>query len=105
MRRLDYMSVVRRVLRRLRPSVGVVMETEIWPHLYRESKRAGASLVVVTVAFRIGRWGGYRGLSGLFRQVLRWPDTILVQSGQDAARYVDGRRSRGSTRSAGNLKV
>jgi 3-deoxy-D-manno-octulosonic-acid transferase len=41
---LDYRSCVRRVLRRLRPSAVVVLETEIWPNLYRESKRAGASL-------------------------------------------------------------
>src|SRR5579862_720815 len=44
---LDYRSIVRRVLRRVRPSLVVVMETEIWPNLYRETKRAEASLLVV----------------------------------------------------------
>ena len=84
---LDYKSVVRRVLRRLRPAVVVVMETEIWPHLYREAKRSGASLVVVNGRISDRALGKYRGLSGLFRHVLCWADTILVQSGQDAARY------------------
>ena len=32
--------MVRRILRRLRPSAVVILETEIWPNLYRESKRA-----------------------------------------------------------------
>src|SRR5689334_20290970 len=44
---LDYRSIVRRVLRRIRPAVVVVLETEIWPNLYREAKRAGAGLIVV----------------------------------------------------------
>jgi 3-deoxy-D-manno-octulosonic-acid transferase len=32
---LDYRFAVRRVLRRIRPAVVVVLETEIWPNLYR----------------------------------------------------------------------
>ena len=44
---IDYAFAVRRVLRRIRPSVVVILETEIWPVLYREAKRAGASLVIV----------------------------------------------------------
>ena len=44
---LDYRSVVRRVLRRVRPALVVVLETEIWPNLFRESKKAGAGLVVI----------------------------------------------------------
>ena len=35
---LDYRSMVRRVLRRLRPAVVVVLETEIWPNLVSRSK-------------------------------------------------------------------
>ena len=38
---IDYAFAVRRVLARIRPSVVVVLETEIWPVLYREAKRAG----------------------------------------------------------------
>ncbi|HEY3823422.1 MAG TPA: glycosyltransferase N-terminal domain-containing protein, partial [Bryobacteraceae bacterium] len=33
---LDSVWCVRRVLRRLRPSVVVILETEIWPNLFRE---------------------------------------------------------------------
>ena len=44
---LDFVFVVRRVLRTLRPSVVVVAETEIWPNLFREVKRAGCGLIVV----------------------------------------------------------
>src|SRR5579885_1616202 len=36
---IDYVFAVRRVLRKLKPSVVAVMETEIWPNLFRETKR------------------------------------------------------------------
>ena len=44
---LDYVSCVRRVIRKLRPALVVVLETEIWPNLYREAKRSGAALAIV----------------------------------------------------------
>ena len=44
---LDYKSAIRRVLRLLRPSAVVIMETEIWPNLFRETKRACASLITI----------------------------------------------------------
>src|ERR1700691_583598 len=44
---IDYAFAVRRVLRRIRPAAVVILETEIWPVLYREAKRSGASLVIV----------------------------------------------------------
>ena len=44
---LDYCFAVRRVFRRLQPGILVVMETEIWPNMWREAKRFGCGLVVV----------------------------------------------------------
>ena len=45
---MDYVFVVRRVLRALKPSVVVIAETEIWPNLFRETKRIhGADCALV----------------------------------------------------------
>ena len=38
---MDHVFAVRRVLRSLRPAMVLVLETEIWPNLFREAKRAG----------------------------------------------------------------
>jgi len=84
---LDYCSAVRHVLRRLRPRAVVVMETEIWPNLYREAKRAGCALVVVNGRISDRAWPRYRALGWFFRQVLAWPDAILAQSAASAVRY------------------
>jgi 3-deoxy-D-manno-octulosonic-acid transferase len=101
---LDYRSAVQRVLRCLRPSLVVVLETEIWPNLYRESKRAGASLVVVNGRISDRALPRYRRWSWFFRHVLRWPDTILVQTEEDARRYVIAGAPGDRVRVGGNMK-
>src|SRR5258708_4885304 len=43
---LDFPFAVRRVLRAIKPSLLLVMETEIWPNLWREARRSGAGLLI-----------------------------------------------------------
>jgi tetraacyldisaccharide 4'-kinase len=100
----DYCSFVRRVLRRLRPSVLVVLETEIWPNLYRESKRAGCMLAVVNGRISPGTASHYRSYAWFFRHVLKLPDRILVQSGADRERFIAAGTSEERVEVAGNLK-
>jgi 3-deoxy-D-manno-octulosonic-acid transferase len=101
---IDYRSVIRRVLRRIRPAVVVVLETEIWPNLYRESKRAGASLMVANGRISDRALPRYRRWREFFKHVLRWPDAILVQSERDRERYLMAGAPEDRVRVAGNLK-
>jgi 3-deoxy-D-manno-octulosonic-acid transferase len=101
---LDFRSIIRRVLRRIRPAVVVVLETEIWPNLYREAKRAGASLMVVNGRISDRALPRYRRWRVFFRHVLMWPDAILVQSPQDRERYLMAGAPDDRVRVAGNLK-
>src|SRR5207245_3007885 len=77
---IDYAFAVRSVLRQLRPAVVVVAETEIWPNLFHEVKRAGSSLVIVNGRISDRTVRRYRGLRWFFREVMRAPDLVLVQS-------------------------
>jgi tetraacyldisaccharide 4'-kinase len=101
---LDYRSTVRRVLRRLRPSLVVVVETEIWPNLYRESKRAGASLLVINGRISDRALPRYRRWSWFFKHALCWPDSILVQTPEDGRRYKLAGAPADRVHVAGNLK-
>jgi tetraacyldisaccharide 4'-kinase len=99
---LDYRFAVRRDLRLLKPRVVVVMETEIWPNLYRETKRSGARLLVVNGRISDKALPSYLRWRAFFRSVLAWPDEILAQDETAASRY----RLLGAARvrAAGNLK-
>jgi tetraacyldisaccharide 4'-kinase len=101
---LDYRFIVRRVLRRIRPAVVVVLETEIWPNLYRESKRAGAGLLIVNGRISDRTLPRYRAWKRVFQHVLRWPDGILAQSEEDRRRFVLAGAPKERVRVAGNLK-
>jgi len=101
---LDYAFAVRRVLRRVRPSIVIVLETEIWPVLYREAKRAGASLVIVNGRISPRTFPTYRWARVLFKQVLKWPDAIFAQSDQDRERYIAVGADAGKVSVIGNLK-
>jgi 3-deoxy-D-manno-octulosonic-acid transferase len=101
---LDYRSVVRRVLRRLRPAALVIVETEIWPNLYRETKLAGASLLVVNGRISDHSLPRYRALHAFFAPALAQPDKIFAQSEEDARRYVLAGAPPDRLRRAGNLK-
>jgi tetraacyldisaccharide 4'-kinase len=101
---LDYRSIVRRVLRHTRPAVVVVLETEIWPNLYRESKRAGAGLLIVNGRISDRTLPRYRAWKPVFQHVLRWPDAILAQSEEDRRRFLLAGAPEERVRVAGNLK-
>jgi 3-deoxy-D-manno-octulosonic-acid transferase len=84
---LDYVWCIRQVLRRIRPALVVIMETEIWPNLYREAKLAGAALVVVNGRISDRAYPRYLRWKWFFCAALAQPDLILVQSEEDARRY------------------
>ena len=101
---LDYRSIVRRVLRRLRPAAVIVLETEIWPNLYRESKQAGASLLVVNGRISDQALPRYRRWHWFFRHALICADTIFAQSIEDKRRFVVAGARLDQVKVAGNLK-
>ena len=47
---VDFPWAVRATMRAVKPGLLIVLETEIWPNLYREAKRHGAGLLLVNGA-------------------------------------------------------
>lgn len=86
---LDYCFAVRRILRAIQPSLLLVMETEIWPNLWRETKRSGAGLLIVNARISDRALPRYQKLRWFFAPILQIPDAIYAQSEQDVARYLE----------------
>ncbi len=84
----DYPFAVRRVLRRLRPRLLLVMETELWPNLFFAVARQSVPVVVINARLsprsfaRYQRWGGV-----LLAQTLARVSLICAQSADDATRF------------------
>ncbi len=101
---LDYAFAVRAVLRSLRPALMIVAETEIWPNLFREVKRAGCGLLLLNGRISDRAAARYRAMRWFFRHVLCWPDAILVQSTAMRGRFIATGAPGGRVAIIGNLK-
>jgi 3-deoxy-D-manno-octulosonic-acid transferase len=92
----------RAFLRRWKPALGIVMETEIWPNLLREARRAGVPMVLANARLSARSAMRYARLDGFVRNVLADFTAIGAQTGDDGARF----RSLGAQQVSvtGNLK-
>lgn len=98
----DYGFAVRRFVRYAAPRLGVIMETELWPHLVRACRRARVPMFLVNARLSARSARGYRKLAALTRDTLHGFDAIAAQTQADARRLMElGARD---VRVTGNLK-
>lgn len=82
----DFNWAMRRFLRQAQPRVGVILETELWPHLVQESQRAGIRLFLVNARLSARSARGYRKLAALAHETLAGFAAIAAQTEADAGR-------------------
>jgi 3-deoxy-D-manno-octulosonic-acid transferase len=109
---LDWDLCVRRALNAVRPSLILVLETEIWPNFLRETGRR--KIPVLFVSGRISDrsfacYQSYFGVAGFFlrpflKSVLSYPSAFLMQSQKDAERIQALGAPAERVRVSGNLK-
>jgi 3-deoxy-D-manno-octulosonic-acid transferase len=83
----DLPFAVHRFLKRVRPRLALIVETEIWPNLYFACRRRGIPLMIVNARLSERSMRGYRPVRSLVRSALRSVRQIAAQSRTDAARY------------------
>jgi len=75
----DLAFLVRRVVAKMRPRALVVMETELWPHLLREARRAGAVTMVANGRISDGSFPRYQAIAGVMKHYLEQVDLFCMQ--------------------------
>ncbi len=101
---LDLPGAVGRFLDRHQPVAGVIVETEIWPNLFRACASRGVPLLIANARMSEGSERSYRRLQPLLRRSLESVLMIAAQSEEDAARFVRIGAPPERTRVVGNLK-
>ncbi|MDR3416879.1 MAG: lipid IV(A) 3-deoxy-D-manno-octulosonic acid transferase [Nevskia sp.] len=98
----DLPAAVARFLDRARPRQVVVMETELWPNLFRAVRKRGIPLIVANARLSPRSYRGYGRLRGAIAGVLGDCREVAAQSEADAERF----RSLGAPRVSvmGNIK-
>jgi len=82
----DSPSLVRRFLRAWRPSLGIVMETEVWPTLIDECKRADIPLVLTNARMSARSFKRAAKFGHATREVFGGFTRVLAQTQSDADR-------------------
>jgi 3-deoxy-D-manno-octulosonic-acid transferase len=82
----DYAGLMRRFMRRVKPRVGILMETELWPNLVHAGPRAGVPLVLANARLSARSARGYARLRALTRACLTRVELVAAQTEADAAR-------------------
>lgn len=100
----DLPGAVGRFLKRTRPRLAVIMETELWPNLFQRCRKAGIPLIVANARLSERSLGGYRKLRRLTAQTLDQVTLIAAQSRSDAGRFEVLGASSGRVRVIGNIK-
>jgi 3-deoxy-D-manno-octulosonic-acid transferase len=100
----DLPGAVRRFLGRVQPSLAVIFETELWPHLYRACARRRIPLVLASARISARSLDRYQRLGRLFRETLGQVALIAAQGPADAERFRALGAEAGSTHVTGNIK-
>lgn len=101
---IDMPFAAKRFLKRLRPRLIIVMETEIWPNLYLQSKRLNIPLLMANARLSNRSKKRFQYFSGFIKRVLRTVTWIGAQSSADADRLVSCGANPQSVVMTGNLK-
>ena len=82
----DLPGIVKRFIQRTRPQILIIMETELWPNLFRSSHIQGIPIVLVNVRLSEKSVHGYKKFKGLVGQTLSYVSKMGLQSSLDVAR-------------------
>ena len=83
---LDFAFAVRSWLRALNPHLLVLAETEFWPRMLTECRRADVLIAVVNARISDRSWPRYRRLARLWRPLLSGVSAVQAQTELDAER-------------------
>ena len=100
----EFPNAVRSFYRSVNPQAALIMETEIWPNLYRGCGVRDIPLILVSARISPRSVPGYRKLLPLIRETLSHGIIIAAQSQADAERFLALGANPARTCVMGNIK-
>ncbi|MFP4616318.1 MAG: 3-deoxy-D-manno-octulosonic acid transferase [Thiohalorhabdus sp.] len=101
---VDLPGAVRRFFRRTRPRCAFIVETELWPHLFRGCHKHGIPLYIINGRLSEKTLRAPAWLRAAFRSALSAVDACLARSAEDAGRFEELGLPGERIRVLGNLK-
>jgi len=100
----DLPGAVRRFLDRVMPTQAIIMETELWPNLYRECARRALPLLLASARLSAKSVSRYRRCGNLFSGLFTPNVLIGAQTSMDAQRFEEIGADPARIQVVGNVK-
>ena len=100
----DLPGSVRRFLRRTRPRLLLLLETELWPNLVHQARARGCRVLLVNARLSAASARGYTRVGPLVRPMLAALDETLCRSLDDSERFLSLGANSDRMKVVGNLK-
>jgi 3-deoxy-D-manno-octulosonic-acid transferase len=100
----DWAWTVRRALKRIGPSLVLIMETELWPRFFRECRRREIPLIIVNGRLSDRSFSGYKLVRPFIGRVVNDISIALMQTARDADRLSALGLSRERVAVSGSIK-
>lgn len=85
---LDILRLCRRVIRQVKPSLVIILETELWPNFIRACFDQSVPVLLVNARLSDNSFRRYRYVQKLFQPLLVGMNKILTQSERDYDRFM-----------------
>lgn len=100
----DLPFAVKRFLGSVRPAIGIIMETELWPNLIHYASQQSIPLVLANARLSARSAAGYQRIAKLTKTMLQQLTLIAAQSQDDRKRLIALGADKDSVHAVGNLK-
>ncbi|MBF0486781.1 MAG: 3-deoxy-D-manno-octulosonic acid transferase [Nitrospirae bacterium] len=100
----DTLSAVRRAIKAINPAVFIVMETELWPCIFKEMRRENIPVVILNGRISEKSFEGYKKIRFFMKGVLRTVTLFGMQSAQYSERIIAMGADKASVKTLGNFK-
>lgn len=83
----DLPSVIKRFLRKIKPKLIIIMETELWPNLLHYAHKRSIPILLANARLSERSMKGYRHIQSLTKPMLNNITTVAAQSKKDGERF------------------
>ncbi|MBN1526735.1 MAG: 3-deoxy-D-manno-octulosonic acid transferase [Candidatus Omnitrophica bacterium] len=101
---LDLSFIARRVVNMVKPSVYIMVETEIWPGVLRELSREKVPSIIINGRISDRSFGKYKLARPFLKRTLSGISRFCMQSDLDAERIIEMGAAAGKVRITGSMK-
>lgn len=100
----DIPLVIKRFFHHIKPKIGIIMETELWPNLLYLAGKNNIPLMLANARLSIRSFQGYKRLRFFIKPLLKNINLIASQSEQDALHFRQLGAIESNVKMFGNLK-